>query len=169
MRASDKTDDNSVLPSSTDIIDQDNCEDPNLGQSNDVPGAERFFTGDFTITGEDITGVEKWVLFANEAWKDAAGAENCEIVWNVVGRTAETSNCAQCDIGLNMTATLDTQASTCIEGPEEGYELQQLAYDVFRKSDGTATWYFPSGTILGEGFHSGDALNYATEGACIWF
>ena len=140
-----------------------------MGQSNDVPGAERFFSGEFTLSGEDINGVEKWILFANETWKEMAGASDCEIVWNVVGRTAPISNCAQCDLGLQMTATLDRQASTCIEGPEEGFETQQLSYDVMRKSDGTATWYFPSGTILGEGFHSGNTLNYATEGACTWF
>jgi len=165
----DKGDSGSNSLSTTDIVDQDNCEDPDLGQSNDVPGAERFFTGEFTLSGDDVTGIEKWVLFANETWKDMAGADDCEIVWNIVGRTTETGNCAHCDLGLSMTATLDRQASSCIEGPEEGYESQQLSYDVMRKNDGTTTWYFPSGTVLGEGFHSGNELNYATEGACIWF
>lgn len=133
-------------------------------------GADAYFVGDFTVSGSIVTGTEKWILFANEKWI-TRGGNDCDITWNMKGRTGKPGSCADCDISLVMTGFPQVDASKCPEGLIKKEAKQgEMKYDIMRAPDGTAHFYFhDSGKRLGQGYHGGDRVTYVSEHKCVWF
>ncbi len=135
-----------------------------------VPGATGYFYGSFDLTGlstgDQATGTEKWILFSNETWRATSDGGDCEVVWSVVGNVTTPSACANCQIGLALTASINRDATTCPQGVWAGSETMQEEYDVFLGPTGT-NWYFSgSGTQFATGEQSDNAMNYLSEGSC---
>lgn len=147
-------------------LEESDCEGVN-GQP--VPGATSYFWGEFTISEEQITGEERWIFLANDAWEDL-GEGDCEIVWNVIGSVSEPTGCMGCNFAMVATATLNTSQTTCPEGLTDGAETLQEQYDVFQAQDGTAQWYFSgSGSQFASGYFTDSQMNYISEPACKYF
>ncbi len=134
-----------------------------------VPGATGFFMGDFSISGEEVSGHETWALFANQAWKDA-GEDDCEILWSVSGTVGSPVACATCDLSLDLTAQVSPADSSCPEKLFEGEESFAVTYDVRVNSDGTTDFYYASsGNELGGWYGNDHRVTYVTDGQCHWF
>jgi hypothetical protein len=139
-----------------------NCEEVE-GQT--IPGATGFFVGLYTDEGGgEWSGDERWVLYANEAWRDA-GEGDCEIRWTTV---ASETDCGGCDVGLVVNATIDLSSTSC---PEDlwSYESNWTStYNV--SSGGEATFsYAGSGTLVGTGPATDTQLGFISEASCHWF
>lgn len=142
------------------------------GACNNGPGnvgADSWFTGTFTLNGSQVSGIERWILYANDKWK-AKGGHDCEVRWVVHGRTGTPRRCSDCDLALVVEAKADFAASTCPDDLVKRERLLQEAYDVRRNPDGTATFYFSkSGKMLGQGYHNATQINYLSDHQCKWF
>lgn len=155
-----------ALPDLTQDLAHGTCED---WRDNTIPGADGYFAGEYTVHGQTVTGRERWILFANQSWKEKGGAD-CVIEWNLTGQTGPVGACGDCDLGLKVSATLSVTTTTCLEGLWKKEQKFDVAYDVKRNADGSAVFYFnQSGKQLGQGYHQGDKLNYITEHKCNWF
>ena len=154
------------------------------GQCGNGPGAEgadSYFTGTFTVSGNTVTGTERWILYANPKW-EAKGGNDCYIDWRITGTIGSTGACGSCDQGIQFQATADKHGGDCPEelrlgrllpdGRRAGGEAVDFSqsYSVKRGADGSVKVYFgKSGKLLGEGYHSGDAFNYVSSHQCKWF
>ncbi|MCO4745597.1 MAG: hypothetical protein KC912_12465 [Proteobacteria bacterium] len=166
------TDDTGTSPDTFDpyagLAAQPGCEEVS---GTATPGATGYFVGDFSIDDGVVEGVEEWVLFANQAWKDSndEGAD-CSLKWDVFGTISEADSCVGCTHEIAIDASFDGEGSDCVQGLEdaEGSDLNVIYY-VQASSDGTATWEFQSGTTLGEGIVNDTRAAYVSESACKWF
>ena len=144
-------------------------------------GADSYFSGTFTIDGTTVSGTERWILYANPKWA-AKGGVDCQIEWTITGSTSDTGSCADCDLGLQLKATADTQSGGCPEemrlgrllpdGRRAGGEAKDFEqkYAIKKGADGAVQVYFAkSGKLLGEGYHSGSAFNYVSAHQRKWF
>jgi hypothetical protein len=136
-----------------------------------VPGGVSYFWGEFTFSGTQVIGEEHWIIKANDTWIDSGEVDgDCSVVWNAVGNTRDPQACATCDLGLDVTASVDRDRSTCPAGLYVGDDILQESYDVFRGNDGSSVWYFSaSGSQFASGQHNTGALNYISAGDCVWF
>ncbi|MFT4974202.1 MAG: hypothetical protein ACI8S6_000084 [Myxococcota bacterium] len=141
------------------------CED---FQGTAIPGATSYFVGTFDFDGSTVTGEERWLLFANDAWR-AHGEDDCVVTWSVTGeQVAPSSGCGSCSYGLSVSAGVDASLTDCPEALYEGVEQFTTQYDV-KAADGSATVYFPSGSVLGTGAESTSGVTYRSEGSCLYF
>ncbi|MEL6344520.1 MAG: hypothetical protein AAFV53_15495 [Myxococcota bacterium] len=144
-------------------------------------GADSYFVGAFSISGNNVTGSEKWQLFANPKWQ-ARGGRDCSIEWSVRGTTADTGACGNCDLGVRFHATANVAGSNCPEelvrgrinaqGRRVGGEANDFDqhYAIQRRADGSAKIFFAkSGKLLAEGYYNEGGFNYVTDHACKWF
>lgn len=134
-------------------------------------GATGYFVGDYSISGSTFQGVEDWVLFANQAWIDAADTgRDCTMRWNVVGNVEEPSSCIGCTDELVVQATFDAGVSDCPEGLEQ-YEGTDFVtrYYVNASDPNNASFSFESGTEFASGVLSSARGAYLTEYSCNWF
>ena len=143
-------------------------------------GADSYFTGQFTVKGDTVTGYERWVLFTNPKWA-AKGGKDCVLEWTITGTKAATGQCAGCDLAISFHAEprLD---SNCPEELVLGRKLENgkrvsgegapfnETYAIKRDASGAATVYWAkSGKRLGQGYHAGDTFNYVSDHQCKWF
>ena len=154
------------LPNPMDDISFSDCE----GYDGvDIPGAERFFYGQFEVDeAGNISGIEQILNYANSSWK-ALGEDDCISVYMVTGVVTTPVACTSCDIGISIEANLDTNQSTCPDALNEGFESFSTSYDISQSADGKSTWYFTSGNPLGQGYHDDSGLNYLSAGSCVYF
>ena len=143
-------------------------------------GADSYFTGEFQVTGETVSGTESWVLFANPRWQ-ARGGNDCRLIWDVTGRVVNPRNCTGCDLGIAFKAVprLDSDCpEELVQGRKlatgqrvggEGVPFDQV-YSVERRPDGTARVFFgKSGKLLAEGYHAEGRVRWLSAHACKWF
>ena len=133
-------------------------------------GADSHFFGKFTFKGDTVGGEERWLLNANQHWKNKGGSD-CSITWHVSGSKVETGACADCDFGLMLTGEPDIEGSDCVEGlVKADAKRQELRYDVKLQADGTAFLYYAkSGRRLAQGYHNGSAVTWLSPHQCKWF
>ena len=133
-------------------------------------GADSHFFGMFKFNGDTVSGEERWILNANQHWKNKGGSD-CSITWHVSGSKVETRACADCDFGLMLTGEPDIEGSDCVEGlVKADAKRQELRYDVKLQSDGTAFLYYAkSGRRLAQGYHNGSAVTWLSQHQCKWF
>jgi hypothetical protein len=170
----DDSDTSSEAPSADfQLVEEPGCETytDEGGTEYPVPGATGYYIGELEFSGEDVTGYEARVLFANDAWvENEPEAGDCRVTWRLSG-VKQDPLCASCDYSVALHATLDRTESDCLEAftnaePQEWDEI----YDVALTEDGAATLYFDSGTTLaphGGGTESG--LWYQSDSQCLWF
>ena len=133
-----------------------------------VPGATGYFYGTFDLTGtsegDQATGTEKWILFSNDTWGATTDGGDCEVVWTVVGNVTTPSACANCQIGLALTASINRNATTCPQG--SGLVLKQCRKHTTSFGSNRNNLVFRSATQFAVGGQSGNAMNYLSEAAC---
>jgi hypothetical protein len=160
-----------------DDLDQDtsDCEEV---EGQPVPGAVSYFVGSYQDQGDGTwRGTEQWVLIANDRWieteTDLPAAGMCTVTWTVAASESGTTGaCAACDLGLDVSATVDLSNTDCPEGLyEDPTEMNwQASYALLTGSDGSADWFYQSsGTPLGVGTNSGGVADYASDKSCKWF
>ncbi len=135
-----------------------------------VPGATRFFAGDYDVNLEagTFSGKEYWLLVANEHWKDT-GEDDCQVVWTIEGDIGEPG-CNACDFSTTVVANMNQAQSDCPNGLQSLESDWEASYDVIRLGDGSATLRFlESGNEIGDGWWSGDRVAWISEPACMWF
>ena len=158
----------SAMPDLAKGLEQGSC-----GNGPGNEGADSYFIGEYTISGNQVMGTERWLLHANaklmasKLWK--AGSD-CEVRWMMRGVTTSPQHCGDCDLGLDVSATADVTGSTCPEDMVKREKSFQVRYDVRRSPDGVAWFYFAnSGKVLGQGYHQGDRVSFLTQHQCKWF
>ena len=133
-----------------------------------IPGASRYFIGEFVIDGDgNVTGEEMWALYANSTWV-ANGNDDCQAVWSISGVQDDPQGCGSCDYSLVLQAELDGVATDCPEDTYAGFESQSFTYNV-QISGNESTVYFTSGNVLGVGAAAGQRVSYVSDGSCVWF
>ncbi len=155
-----------TLPDVTADLKRDLCAN---GPGNE--GADSYYSGQVTVTGNTISGTETWHLFANPKWK-ARGGGDCTITWKLSGYTGTPSGCGDCDLSIKVHAEPDVNGSGCVEGlkKKEARPFDEQ-YDVKRLADGNAFVFFhKSGKQLGQGYHDNKGtFNYLSIHQCKWF
>ena len=158
------------LPDLTVGIDKAGCEGPGN------EGARAYFVSDLKVTGSVVNGSETWLIYANEKlkrakiWQKDGGGEECMVRWMLTGVTTTPAACGACDTAVQIKGTVDVSGSTCPEGIWKREREWTETYDIARRSDGTALFYFHrSGKQFGQGYHSGDKMNFITDPTCQWF
>jgi hypothetical protein len=158
------------LPDLTVGIDKGGCETPGN------EGARAYFVSDLKVTGSVVSGSETWLIYANDKlkrakiWQKDGGGEECMVRWMLTGVTTTPSACGACDTAVQIKGTVDVSGSTCPEGIWKREREWTETYDIARRSDGTALFYFHrSGKQFGQGYHSGDKMNFITDPTCQWF
>jgi hypothetical protein len=145
------------------------------GTAYDIPGATTYFAGKYTITDDgDVSAYEWMILFANDAWTEAAGAQDCQITWVVTGSVTDVGEgCPTCDFGIVAVGRVDMQATNCIEGFTEDirsdFDPVDLVYDVNTLGSHSATFFYPSGREMANGPVDGENYSWVTDSACKWF
>lgn len=158
------------LPDLTVGIDKAGCEGPGN------EGARAYFVSDLKVTGSVVSGSETWLIYANDKlkrakiWQQDGGGEECMVRWMLTGVTTTPGACGACDSAVQVKGTVDVSGSTCPEGIWKREREWTETYDIARRSDGTALFYFHrSGKQFGQGYHSGDKMNFITDPTCQWF
>lgn len=146
-------------------LNADACQ--SIGGHPEVLGAQVYYWAELETDGAGTwTGPEAWYYFVNDAWADAGGTD-CVIQWTITATEDSTGSCGSCDLGLKVTkGTIDVEATTCPSAFYSGYDVTDETYAVERKSGGTSTWYFLSGTQFGAGYWTDAAVNYISDGGC---
>ena len=143
-----------------------------------VPGAVSYFVGSYRDMDDGIwRGVEQWVLIANERWieveDELPSSGVCTVTWTMTAVESEdTGACAACDLGLDVSATIDLSNTDCPEGLYEAPSDQNwtASYALITGADGSAQWFYAgSGNPLGAGTNGGGVADYVTAAACKWF
>ncbi len=142
----------------------DNCQEL---QGDALPGANSYFWGEYEGNeAEGWFGTEKFYVFVNDTLAED-GATDCEVTWVVTGGYTAPAACSGCEVGMDVTATLDS--STCEQGMADDANFS-VTYSVDQISGGDARWFFgSSGTELGTGYWNEKGMNYLTEPSCRWF
>ena len=154
------------------------CDGHNDSDGNFVPiaGATSFFVGRFALSGEDVSGEEWWVLFANDTWKSTAGAADCQIGWSVTGKKTDPTGCGSCSYNLAIHATMDMPETDCIKDLVDSTKADptenenDVTYSVAVDGSGNSTFYFAdSGNTLGKGSATDTRVDYTTDSSCKFF
>ena len=130
-----------------------------------VYGAADYFLNTFTISGNQVSGTEKWLLFPNkklsEKWSSQGIKGSCEVTWNLTGSLS----------GELMKLENQFIKSNCPKEIVNKYtdSGKSIVYMVNKKSNGTASFSFRSGKQVGEGHHQGNSLQFITNRSCRWF
>jgi len=133
-----------------------------------VAGATSFFYGDFRFDGSSVSGEEQWLLFANETWRDVGGAD-CTVTWSISGDKGDPGgSCGSCDYGLEIVASVDHSLTDCPDDLFAGVEQFSTTYSVKLSGD-DATFYFPSGDVLGTGQAAAGGATYLSTSTCVYF
>lgn len=134
----------------------------------EIDGATVYFVGEFSFDGADVTGLERMLVYANETWASGSGAD-CTIAWTMTGTKGDpSSTCGSCDYSLQVSGSVDVSLTDCPEALVSGEESFSNTYDV--KLDGdTATFYFPSGDVLGQGEWAASAVTFRSERTCQFY
>ena len=141
-------------------------------QGTEIPGAASYFYGIYEDNGDGTwDGEEYWILYANPALEEASNGfqGECELMWVSSGAETDPGACPTCDLGLDVTLTLDVTQTTC---PEDLYKTEMSATETYavRREDDVSTWYFAgSGNEFGAGLYNEGAINFLTDKACTWF
>lgn len=144
-------------------------------------GADSYFVGNFKYSGNNISGEEKWVLFANPKWV-ARGGKDCTLKWTITGtKTSDWGSCQGCTSGVSFHAE-PVLSSDCPEELVIGRKLDDgrraggegVAFDqkygLKETGGGRVQVYFAkSGKLLGEGYIDGSGFNYVSNHSCRWF
>jgi hypothetical protein len=145
------------------------------GIAYDVAGATSYFAGQYTISDEgQVRGWEWWILFPNDTWSEASGAQDCQIAWAVSGNVVDPGpGCPACDFGIQATARMDMSITDCIDEftnyIRQDADTEDLYYDVNTLGSHDATFYYASGNELANGPVDGDKYTWVTDSACKWF
>ncbi len=140
------------------------------GMAYQIPGATRFFAGDYSLDEEDLTvsGKEYLLLVANPGWKDA-GEDDCQVVWAISG-TLEEGACPGCDYSFHLTAELNDSQSNCPAGFQDLESHFEVSYDVSLLSSGDSEFRFlDSGNLFGAGWWADERAAWISDPACYWF
>lgn len=132
-------------------------------------GAATWFWGQYIRQADGSwTGQERWIIKANSTWIDAGGTD-CEADWTATANETPTGACSNCDLGLAVSATL--QSNTCPSGLSSQIDDFQVEYAIRFGTDGTATWYFAddAATPFASGYEVDGAVNFLTDQSCVWF
>jgi hypothetical protein len=162
------------------LSENSECETVTSSDGDEIPvaGATSYWRGRYTVNADgDVDGHEYWILLPNDKWTEAEGTQDCMLVFNVSGgTTSDTPGCPSCDVGLELHAEMDKDASTCIKRfvdfqYSDGYDSFDEAYSVNEQGDsGSLTWYFaPSGNEMATGEKQGDVWSFTTTPACKYF
>ncbi len=140
-----------------------------------VTGAAGYFVDvlvlrDRTVGARTWQGTERWILYANDAWKDV-GNQDCVVTWALQGTETDRGACSTCDYGIEITAALDSAQSTCPLDLVEGDESATFRYAVDAAEDHTARVYFgTSGNAVSERAVWNDSgLGLVSARSCKWF
>jgi hypothetical protein len=149
------------------LANSDACEELS---GNPVAGAREYFWGEYDQgTSSEWAGKEAIYYFANTTWKASGGAD-CVIVWDTVATSGGTGACSTCDLGLAVSANLNTSETTCPSAMWSGDEMFNEDYAIETAADGTASWRFASSnTEFGAGYWISGAANYLSDSSCVWF
>lgn len=134
-----------------------------------VHGAVSYFVGELQIKDNAVSGEEKWLLFANQKWKEKDG-KDCQVRWGLQGNKTTKLACGSCDFGVQLTNALDVTGSSCPEELTKNETGHTIQYDIDLHDDGRAEIYFAkSGKKVGEGYHKDGTIRYVTPSSCRWF
>ena len=151
-----------------------------------VPGATSYFIGSYLLEQEEWIGKEKWVLFPNESWQqaarqqwedgdqsmaDLAQGKPCEVSWDMSVTELEVENCLSCNLAFYVQAQIQASESTCPQhlwsGPAE--QQWETTYEI-STNNGTSIFHFLSnGHAFGWGYSSDQAINFLSDANCKWF
>ena len=133
-----------------------------------VDGAHEYCWGEYHKSGSTWTGQEAIYYYANSTWKIHGGAD-CVEAWDTTATEIATGACSGCDLGLSVTATLNTTLTNCPDEMTSGDETFDAEYDVELADGGASSWYFAvSGTEFGAGYWISGGANYLSD-SCAWF
>ena len=146
-----------------------------------VPGADSYFYGEFTIEGKTVKGKEQWLLYANSAWKKKGGTD-CVLEWTLKGSLTEKGRCASCDFGIELEAIADVEGSNCPKelvlgrllptgqrAGGEGVDFK-IKYDLKKDPSKVLKVYFgKSGKLLSEGYFVDNKYSWVSNHQCKWF
>ena len=155
------------------LTENPSCEqvrDQESGESHDLAGATSYFVGNFAIDGDEVSGFEAWVLFANDTWSAGEGYD-CQFVWASQGSKV-APQCLGCAYGLEMHMTMDMVGSNCVAGLKNATASDSAEFDItydVEVKDGKSTFYFENGNVLGTGTATESTITYVSEPACKWF
>jgi len=138
-----------------------------------IPGAQRFWVGEFAINGTEVSGFEASILFANDTWiEEEPEASDCQIVWTMTGTKADPDGCGSCEYSLSLHAEFDPVNSNCLDALQDdmvaGNESFDVTYNVNVEGSET-TYYMSGGDVLGHGTEDGGTTTYVSDSACMWF
>lgn len=135
-----------------------------------IPGGTSYFVGAYSINGSDVSGEERWIILSNDTWENTEDGGDCEIVWTMVGSTQDPQGCAACDFGIAASGSVDRGRTTCPDEIYAGDENMQVSYSILRSESGESSWYFSaSGNPLGTGSWSDSAIDFVSDGECVFF
>lgn len=120
---------------------------------------------------EGWEGQLRWVLYANDTWKEQGGSD-CEVTWNTTGTAGAVTYCEACDFGLTMAGFVSRAETTCPESVYFNYQSFTSNYDIRLDEDGSAEWYWYYASPSASGYWTGadvTDLNFLSPAACVWF
>lgn len=147
---------------SIDELENSNCQD---FEGTPLAGAAVFFAGNFLYAEDTIQGIESVFHVASDSWDYG----DCEIHLSISGTAADPVGCATCDLAFDITASMIGAQSDCPEALQEDYQSYQVIYNVQRMDDGTANWFFESGTAFASGTYDDSSLTYLSDPQCQWY
>jgi hypothetical protein len=147
---------------SIDSLENTECQD---FEGTPLAGAAVFFAGNFLYTEGTIQGIESAFHLASDSWENG----DCEIHISVSGIATDPVGCSSCDLAFDITASMIGGQSDCPEALQEDYQSYQVIYNVQRMDDGTANWFFESGTAFASGTHGDGNLTYLSDPQCQWY
>ena len=155
----------SGLPSLSEEMDEEYCYDAQPG----VAGATSYFMGTYIIDSDGWFGREQWILHPTPEWEDTNG-ETCYVTWETSANQIDVAGCANCDFGLEVSASINRQLTDCPEGLWKDTEEQwDVVYDVLIDGDSAVFYFQDSGNELGRGHSNDTAVNFLTDASCTWF
>ncbi|MFT6142778.1 MAG: hypothetical protein ACJAZO_000599 [Myxococcota bacterium] len=137
-----------------------------------VAGSMGWFVGEYSLLDDGrVEGFEAWAHIVNDAWREAAGAEDCKLVWNIAGITAEPINCPSCQYSMSVDGTLNYEESDCLpEFIQQESQPFTETYNVRENSDGTTDFiYAESARPLGTGTSDRESANFRSDARCFFF
>ncbi len=157
-----------ALPDARDkmVRSGEDCEE--IAGHTDVPAARLWYWGELAgDAASGFTGVEAWYFYGNSAWT-AYGLEDCEVHFDLSAiEVVGAGGCDTCDFGVNVTANVNLDRTTCLEGLYRGYQEMAEQYAIELLGDGSASWYFQgSGNPLGDGYWDASGVNYLADDGC---
>ena len=154
------------------------------GQCSNGPGnegADSHFAGSLNVSGNTVTGDERWILYTNPKWAERGG-KDCEIVWSITGtKGPPPPTCGSCSYSVSFKASPDMSRSNCPEemmlgrkaptGETVGGEAVpfEQSYGVQVSGEKATVYFAKSGKRLGEGYANDSAVVWVSDHQCKWF